>query len=541
MAIEGALEDVSLADICQLLSLGRKTGCLSVTDRSNFGYIFFEGGRVTYASVLNRPDRLGDLLVRNDVIGQDDLDEAVKGQAGEPGKRLGQILVDRESVSEGELNRFIGIQIEEAVYHMFGWTEGSFHFDPDQKPEEEGAFLVSINAESLLMEGARRVDEWELIEKKITSFDLIFALEKNPEEEEDVELTESQRKILPLLDGQRTVQVLTDDSGLVEFEAAKALYGLIQAGFAESVGEGVPEDGGADGLEAQHHHNLGDAFYKAGMLEDAEREYESALELEAESAALRSQLALISLKGNRPEDALAHFESIQDAGELTYGALRNHALVLELLGRYGEALDVLTSAASAEPDDAEVLLQRAIIQLKAESPESAVATFERYRAQQGDSAPPPIYYAFAVLARAIAGEPDKAVLLGREGLSHYPSEGTILVNLGTILERQGESDAAEALYLRAVSDSPPPPQAHKNLGDLAYRRGDQEDARAHFERAVQLEPALGDDIYVKLGNLAYKDNDTDWALLLWQRAVELNPANEVARTNLETLGAALQR
>ena len=68
MAIEGSLQDVSLADICQLLAMGRKTGCLTITDRSNFGYIYFRDGRVIYASVLNRRDRLGELLVRNHVI-----------------------------------------------------------------------------------------------------------------------------------------------------------------------------------------------------------------------------------------------------------------------------------------------------------------------------------------------------------------------------------------------------------------------------------------------------------------------------------------
>ena len=50
MAIEGSLADISLADICQLLTMGRKTGCLTMTDRSNFGYIFFENGKVIYAS-----------------------------------------------------------------------------------------------------------------------------------------------------------------------------------------------------------------------------------------------------------------------------------------------------------------------------------------------------------------------------------------------------------------------------------------------------------------------------------------------------------
>jgi hypothetical protein len=65
MSIEGSLADVGLADICQLLALGRKTGCLTVTDRSNFGYLYFEKGRVIHAMVLSRPVRLGEVLVKN--------------------------------------------------------------------------------------------------------------------------------------------------------------------------------------------------------------------------------------------------------------------------------------------------------------------------------------------------------------------------------------------------------------------------------------------------------------------------------------------
>ena len=133
---------------------------------------------------------------------------------------------------------------------------------------------------------------------------------------------------------------------------------------------------------------------------------------------------------------------------------------------------------------------------------------------------------------------DEALHLGREGMTAYPGNGAILVNLGAVLERRGESDAAEALYLRAVGETPPLPQAHKNLGDLAYRRGDQAGARAHYERALQLNSRLGDDLYLKLGNLVYKDGDRDWALELWKKALELNPENEVVRTNLDLIAAA---
>src|SRR5256885_2766682 len=52
------------------------------------------------------------------------------------------------------------------------------NFETDVRPERQD-FLVSINPESLLLEGARRVDEWSLIEKKIPSFDLIFLVDRD--------------------------------------------------------------------------------------------------------------------------------------------------------------------------------------------------------------------------------------------------------------------------------------------------------------------------------------------------------------------------
>jgi hypothetical protein len=98
--------------------------------------------------------------------------------------------------------------------------------------------LVSINPENLLLEGARRIDEWSLIEKKIPSLDLIFKLERAAAELAAAELTPEQRKLLPLLDGRHTVTEIVEESGLVEFDVGKAVFGLLQAGFARQVGPG---------------------------------------------------------------------------------------------------------------------------------------------------------------------------------------------------------------------------------------------------------------------------------------------------------------
>ena len=158
----------------------------------------------------------------------------------------------------------IRVQIEEAVYYLFTWTQGTFNFESDVRPEEQD-FLVSINPESLLLEGARRIDEWSLIEKKIPSFDLIFEVDRNRLQESAAELTVEQETLVRLIDGKRDVAGLVDESGLGEFDAGKSLYGLITAGFLHRVGRTKPAEAVSSDARVTEHRNLGVAFYKAGM------------------------------------------------------------------------------------------------------------------------------------------------------------------------------------------------------------------------------------------------------------------------------------
>ena len=539
MAIEGALQDVGLADICQLLAMGRKTGCLSITDRSNFGYVYFRDGRVIYAAVLNRPDRLGELLVRNHVVSRSDLSAAMEAQAQDRGARLGQILVDQGALSEDELRKYVSLQIEEAVYHLFTWSQGSFHFDPDQAPEEDGVFLVDIPAENLLLEGARRVDEWGLVEKKIPSMDVVFEVVRLPGESDDVELTKHQLRILPLVDGQRTVDDIVVESGLVEFDVGKALYGLIQAGFLQRAGRRSEVAGSAPADQAiQERLNLGVAFYRSGMFEDAAREFQSVLEKDPRNASSLFRLGLIAFKSRRPSEALDLWDRIPAESRQRYSILRNRALALEALRRFDEALEVLDHAERLRPDDREVHLAKGITLLRRGDVKKALEHLRAYRTDPGLGVPSEVYYAYTVLAAGIAGELDYAVSVGREGLKHYPESGPVLVNTGAVLERRGEIEAAAALHQRAIGQTPAPAQAHKCLGDQAYDRGDMERARIQYEKAVKIDPRLGDDIYLRLGTLAHQDDDPDVARLLWHRALELNPGNEAVQGLLEALDAS---
>src|SRR5690242_21900173 len=217
MAIKGSLKEASLPDVLQLLALGQKTGCLSIADRSNFGYIYFDKGRICYASIVNRRDRLGDILVKHNRISQEQLLAAVQQQTKEHGKKLGQVLVAMEVLSQADLERYMRVQIEESVFYLFTWTQGTFNFEADVRPERQD-FLVAINPESLLLEGARRVDEWSLIEKKIPSFDVIFIVDRDHLEISEVSLTPTQERLLPLIDGERDIHTLIEDTGLGELD-----------------------------------------------------------------------------------------------------------------------------------------------------------------------------------------------------------------------------------------------------------------------------------------------------------------------------------
>src|ERR1043165_9181709 len=99
MAIRGSLKEASLPDVLQLLSMGKKTGCLSVTHKNNFGYIYFDKGRICFASIVNRRDRLGDMLMKSGVITMEQLNAGIELQGKRRDKRLGELLVELKSLS----------------------------------------------------------------------------------------------------------------------------------------------------------------------------------------------------------------------------------------------------------------------------------------------------------------------------------------------------------------------------------------------------------------------------------------------------------
>lgn len=534
MAIKGSLKEASLPDVIQLLFLGRRTGCLALADQHNFGTIYLDEGLIVYASIVNRRDRLGDILVRNGRITPDELQKAIETQDDDRQHKLGEILVNLGTLSRTELEDYMRLQIEEAVYYLFTWTSGTFNFEAGVRPERED-FLVRISPEALLLEGARRVDEWSLIEKKIPSFDLIFSVDQQHIAQSTPTLSAEQQRLLALIDGTRDVRQLIEESGLVEFEVGKALFGLITAGFAHRVGTSTTAAPKVNDSRVDEHRNLGIAFYKAGMLEEALREFRRVIDLRPADSSAPLFLGLIALRQARWEEAAEALRRAADAGVPKPAALHNLGFALEQLGRLDEAEAAYGDAAGRARDDARVMLGWSIVALKRGDNKVAQGRLARARELLNGKPVPALWYWAATLATSGLDDADGALQIAREGVSTYANNPVLQNNLAVLLELSGDVQGAEAMLRAALAEDAALPQVSKNLADILYRNGRYDEAAEAYERAAKLNPELGDDLYFKLGNIAYKRRDHARARESWAQAASLNPGHQLARANLEML------
>src|SRR5438128_1991088 len=179
MPIEGPLRELGIHDVFQLLDLSRKTGVLRVTSelRHNAGTVYFEAGAIIFAEIRSNPHPLGALLLRTGKITEADLERGrdMQQRQGDQ-RRLGEILVSLDAITPRELQRQIRFQIEEVVFELMSWREGYFSFTEGTLTDLPTDATVRIPTEALLMEGARRIDEWSRIEGRIPHLGVIPTL-----------------------------------------------------------------------------------------------------------------------------------------------------------------------------------------------------------------------------------------------------------------------------------------------------------------------------------------------------------------------------
>lgn len=236
MAIEGPLQDIGIHDVFQLLDLARKSGRLTLRSaaRANEGRVYFDKGAVVHATMRDNPHTLGALLRKAGKISERELADAAEAQAAGDGRLLGEILVSQGAVTRRDVERYMRQQIESVVFDLFSWNEGSFSFadGTDDNLEIDAAVRVSI--ESLLMEGARRIDEWSRMQDRIPGPDVVPHLAP-PREATDsfVDLRPAEWEVLTLIDGRHSLRDIACELAISEFEVAKTVYGMLSTELIE--------------------------------------------------------------------------------------------------------------------------------------------------------------------------------------------------------------------------------------------------------------------------------------------------------------------
>jgi hypothetical protein len=276
VALEGTIKDFGLADILQLIGLQRKTGILKLEGPAETVTVKFLEGSVVGAdtSARNLEDLLGSVLVRTGRITDAQLQEALRIQKTTL-QRLGYVFVRQGFVGSEDIEDALRVQVAQIVYRLFRWRAGKYQFAPMDHVDYDREHFQPLSAETLLMEGARMIDEWPILERKIKSprmvfrkteageaadvpvaslldADIDFGLQDTPEasgaEKGKLRLSPEERDILHLVDGTASVQDIADVSALSEFDLYRTLYELLNRSLIEVV-EGVATLGAAPRIE----------------------------------------------------------------------------------------------------------------------------------------------------------------------------------------------------------------------------------------------------------------------------------------------------
>lgn len=269
MAIQGPLKELGVHDVFQLLDLGRKTGILRVVSelRQNEGTIWFHEAAVVAAAIKSNPHPLGKTLLRAGKVRQEDLTRARALQEGGDTRRLGEILVAIGAISQKELERQVRGQIEEVVFTVLGWSEGHFVFEDAPAGAMPQEANVRISTESLLLEAARRIDEWSRIKAKVPHLGVVPRMAPPTSEVPgSLVLLPFEWKVLSQADATRDVRTIARLLNESEFDVARTVFGLAAAGvivLADPAGESAAaaprQDAAAMLQQGEEHLRLGDA------------------------------------------------------------------------------------------------------------------------------------------------------------------------------------------------------------------------------------------------------------------------------------------
>lgn len=226
----GDLESDSLPEILATIHRHGVPGVLDCSREDVTKCVYFANGDIIFATSTDPEERLGESLLRDGLITEDQLRLSSDEYRRAPGRRHGTVLVQMGFLDPRELGTAVRKQVQAIVWSLFGWTSGSVIFRVGSFRDDE-VYKIKVPTARAILEGCRLLPDPKEVTVKLGGRSSVLQPVKRPPHLEDLEFEPEEQKLLDLVDGSRTLFDLCEDGPLNPGDNARILYAILTLGL----------------------------------------------------------------------------------------------------------------------------------------------------------------------------------------------------------------------------------------------------------------------------------------------------------------------
>jgi hypothetical protein len=235
MALKGNLRDFTVTQLLNLINLARKTGTLIVDGPGEKVVVSFREGKLAYAQAGQEDSSLVAVLFRANKLSPAQYRALKERTAKMSDKELGLLLVNANYISQQDILSSLQAHFINVVNHMFTWVEGIFRFENDLLPPE-GKITVRIGLENIIIEGSRRLREWEQLQVEIPNLEMALKFADRPGANiRNFNLSVEEWRVVSYINPKNSMRQIARATKMSDIEIRRIVYGLLQAGLVQLI------------------------------------------------------------------------------------------------------------------------------------------------------------------------------------------------------------------------------------------------------------------------------------------------------------------
>ncbi len=230
MALRGSTGSIDLANVFQMLTLSQKVGTLIVYSRGHRTSLFMSGRGVLFPYDRDAfTDKVLRVLLRRGWIHSSHVEEARLLQEAW-NTDLFTTMIRMQRIQAAEVRKAFLEQMEEEIYDLFFDPDATFEFHEGPTPEVDGRVIdedLLLSPNGLIMEAAKRVDEWGHIHSFVPSDSCVFEAAADLSEIDGADSTTTE--VFAVIDGVCNVSSIVERTRLSRYQVFKCLLRLSEA------------------------------------------------------------------------------------------------------------------------------------------------------------------------------------------------------------------------------------------------------------------------------------------------------------------------